>query len=73
MQIQMDFFGKTPPGEATRYIVRRYTQQLVDTILKDLEEYSLKTNLKEKSLCQLYNVLLCVEDDIKPFSEKVLR
>jgi len=47
----MDFFGKTPPGEATRYIVRRHTQTLVDTILKDLEEFSLKTNLKEKSLC----------------------
>jgi hypothetical protein len=73
MQIQIDFFGKTPPGEATRYIVRRHTQTLVDTILKDLEEFSLKTNLKEKSLCQLYNVLLCVEDDIKPFTEKVLR
>ena len=73
MQIQMDFFVQTPPGEATRYIVRRYTQQLVDTILKDLEEYSLKINLKEKSLCQLYNVLLCVEDDIKPFTEKMLR
>ena len=51
MQIQIDFFGKTPPGEATRYIVRRHTQTLVDTILKDLEEFSLKTNLKEKSLC----------------------
>jgi hypothetical protein len=38
-----------------------------------MEEFSLKTNLKEKSLCQLYNVLLCVEIDIKPHTEKILR
>ena len=49
-QVQIDFFGETPPGEATRYIVSRYTNKLVEAILKDLEEFSLKVNLKEKSL-----------------------
>ena len=49
-QVQIDFFGETPPGEATRYIVSRYTKKLVEEILKDLEEFSLKVNLKEKSL-----------------------
>ena len=29
--------------------------------------------MQEKSLCQLYNVILCVEEDIKPHTEKILR
>ena len=29
--------------------------------MKDLEEFSLKINLKEKSLNQLYNLIVCVE------------
>ena len=28
--IQIDFFGDSPPGEATRYIVGRYTKKLVE-------------------------------------------
>ena len=59
--VQIDFFGDAPPGEATRYIVSRYTNKLVEAILKDLEEFSLKVNLKEKSLNQLYNLIVCVE------------
>ena len=71
--VQIDFFGDFPPGAATRYIVSRYTQSLVENILKDLEEYSLKINLKEKSLNQLYNLIVCVEVKIQPFVEKILR
>ena len=62
--VQIDFFGETPPGEATRYIVSRHTQKLVEGILKDLEEYSLRINLKEKALNQLYNLIVCVEGKI---------
>jgi hypothetical protein len=29
--------------------------------------------MQEKSLCQLYNVILCVEEEIKPHAEKILR
>jgi hypothetical protein len=29
--------------------------------------------MQEKSLCQLYNVILCVEDAIKPHADKILR
>ena len=47
--IKIDFF-KEPPGEGSRYIVARYTKELVETILKDLSDFSLKSNLKEKSL-----------------------
>jgi hypothetical protein len=72
MNIQIDFFSK-PPGENTRYIVKRHTQQLIETILKDINDFSLKLNLLEKSLCQLYNVMLCVEIAIQPHSEKILR
>ena len=71
--VQIDFFGETPPGEATRYIVSRYTQKLVEAILKDLDDYSLKINLKEKALNQLYNLIVCVEGKIQPFAEKILR
>ena len=62
--VQIDFFGESPPGEATRYIVSRYTNKLVESILRDMEEYSLKINLKEKALNQLYNLIVCVEDKI---------
>lgn len=48
--VTIDFFGDNPPGAATRYIVGRYTKTLIENVLKDLEEYSLKINLKEKSL-----------------------
>ena len=30
MQVQIDYFGENPPGEATRYIVGKYTGQLVE-------------------------------------------
>ena len=73
MQIQIDFFGGNPPGEATRYIVSKYTGKLVEQILKDLEEFSLKTHLKEKSLNQLYNLIVCVEAQIKPYTERILK
>mmetsp|Transcript_882 Transcript_882/g.1328 ORF Transcript_882/g.1328 Transcript_882/m.1328 type:complete len:481 (+) Transcript_882:28-1470(+) len=71
--VQIDFFGETPPGEATRYIVGRYTRKLVEQVLKDLEEFSLKLNLKEKALSQLYNTIICVEGKIKPFAERILK
>jgi len=28
--VQIDFFGENPPGEATRYIVGRYTKKLLE-------------------------------------------
>lgn len=71
--ISLDFFSKAPPGEATRWIVKRYTEPLVIAILQDIHDFSLKTVQQHKSLCQLYNVILCVEGDIKPFSEKILK
>lgn len=70
--ISLDFFDK-PPGEATRYIVKRYTEQLVNTILQDINDFSLKPQALVKSLCQLYNVILCVEDSIKPHTDKIIR
>ena len=71
--ISLDFFSNAPPGEATRFIVKRYTDKLVETILQDINDFSLKIALQEKSLSQLYNVILCVEDSIKPHAEKILR
>lgn len=73
MQVKIDFFGGQPPGEATRYIVSKYTGKLVDQILKDIDEYSLKNHLKEKCLNQLYNLIVCVEGQIKPYTERILR
>lgn len=71
--ISLDFFSKAPPGEATRWIVKRYTEQLVTACLQDIHDFSLKPTMQEKSLCQLYNVILCVEDSIKPYTDKILR
>ena len=68
----MDFFEQ-PPGEGTKYIVKKYTQELVDTILKDINDFGLKVHLKEKSLSQLYNLIICVEDAIKPHCERILK
>jgi len=41
--------------------------------MKDVNDFSLKPNLQEKSLCQLYNVMLCVEQDIQNHAERILR
>lgn len=41
--------------------------------MRDLDEYSLKINLKEKALNQLYNLIVCVEAKIQPYVEKILR
>ena len=72
MQVQIDYFGDNPPGDATRYIVGKHTTELVDQILRDLDEFSLKPHLKEKSLCQLYSLIVCVEGKIKPHVERIL-
>ena len=47
--IKTDFLEN--PGEGTRYIVTKYISELVDSIFKDLNEFALKSHLKEKSLC----------------------
>jgi hypothetical protein len=49
MEIKTDFLEN--PGPNTKYIVKKYTNKLVDAIFKDLNEYALKTQLKEKTLC----------------------
>jgi hypothetical protein len=46
---------------------------LMGKLLKDLDEFSLKVNLKERCLCQLYNLIVCVEANIKPHAEKILQ
>lgn len=53
--------------------MKRYTQTLVENILQDIEQNSLKPAIQEKGLCQLYNVILCVEDAIKPHTDKILQ
>ena len=45
----------------------------MEKIMKDLDEFSLKVNLKERTLCQLYNLIICVEAGIKPHAEKILQ
>lgn len=69
--IKTDFLEN--PGEGTRYIVSKYTTQLVEAIFKDLNEFALKPHLKEKSLCQLYTLIVCIESGIKPHAEKILK
>ena len=69
--IKTDFLEN--PGHNTKYIVSKYTDKLVDAIFKDLNEYALKVHLKEKTLCQLYSLIVCVEGGIKPHVERILK
>jgi len=73
MVLTLDFFGSTVPGEGTRYVIRKHLDTLVKGILKDLQDFSLKVNLKEKTLCQLYNLIICAEDKIKPHCNQILK
>lgn len=45
----------------------------MDTILKDIQSFDLKPHLKVKSLQQLYVLIICSEDKVKPFIEKILK
>jgi hypothetical protein len=72
-QVQLDFFPKGPPGESTCYIVGKHLTRLIEMILHDIDEFSLKINLKEKTLNQLYSLIVCVEGKIKPYTEKILK
>ena len=62
-----------PVGEGTKYVVLKHMDTLMNKIMKDLDEFSLKVNLKERTLCQLYNMIICVEAGIKPHCEKILQ
>lgn len=74
MVLELDFFHKNNmPGEGTKYIIRRHVDKLMSNILKDLQDFSLKVNLKERSLCQLYNLIICAEDRIRPHSNDILK
>ena len=41
---------KGEPGDATKYIVAKHTEKIVDIVLKDIEDFSLKKPLQEKCL-----------------------
>ena len=47
--IKTDFLEN--PGEGTRYIVRKYTKELIEAIFKNIGEFALKPHLQEKNLC----------------------
>lgn len=74
-QLKIDYFkeGNLPVGAGTKNAMSRHLDALMKKILRDLNEFSLKTNLKEKSLCQLYNLIVCVEEEIKPHSSEILK
>ena len=51
MVLTLDFFNEQMPGEGTKYIIRKHLAKLVTNCLKDIHDFSLKNNLKEKSMC----------------------
>ena len=51
MVLTIDFFNDKVPGEGTKYIIKRHLPKLVQNILNDIQAFSLKNNLKERSLC----------------------
>lgn len=71
----MDYFKEQnlPVGKGTKNAISRHMDALMKKIMRDLNEFSLKTNLKQKSLCQLYNLIICVEEDIKPHCAEILK
>lgn len=73
MVLEIDFFQGQVPGEGTRYIVRKHLDKIVKNILKDVQTFSLKSNLKEKTLAQLYNAIVCAEHKIKPHCNDILK
>jgi hypothetical protein len=46
---------------------------LVKGIMKDVQDFSLKKHLMEKSLSQLYNLIVCCEHKIKPHCSDILK
>lgn len=46
---------------------------LVRSIMKDIQAFSLKKHLMEKSLSQLYNLIICCEHKIKPHCAEILK
>jgi hypothetical protein len=75
MVLQIEFFPSdgSLPGPGTRYIIKKHLDTLVRNILKDLQDFSLKVNLKERTLCQLYNLIICAEERIKPHCNEILK
>ena len=73
MVLKIDFFEDKVHGEGTKWVVRKHLPTLVSGIMKDIDAFSLKVNLKEKSLCQLYNLIVCAESRIKPHCSEILK
>ena len=73
--MKIDYFPEKnlPVGEGTSNVINRHLPALMKKILRDLSEFSLKSNLKEKSLCQLYSMIICVEGKIKPHVCEILK
>jgi len=51
--LKIDYFSEKdiPVGAGAKWVINRHLSTLVKNILRDLKEFSLKSNLKEKSLC----------------------
>ena len=61
------------PGDGTKYVVRKHMDTLVKGIMKDIADFSLKKHLMEKSLTQLYTLIVCCEHKIKPHCSAILK
>jgi hypothetical protein len=74
-KLKIDYFPEKslPVGPGTSNAIKRHLDSLISKILRDLNEFSLKANLKEKSLCQLYNLIVCAESSIKPHCSQILK
>lgn len=75
MTLKIDYWQQKdlPVGKGTNNVINRHLDALMKKIVRDLNEFSLKSNLKEKSLCQLYNLIICVESNIKPHCADILK
>mmetsp|Transcript_34058 Transcript_34058/g.33598 ORF Transcript_34058/g.33598 Transcript_34058/m.33598 type:complete len:329 (-) Transcript_34058:618-1604(-) len=71
-EFQIRFF-KERPGKGTRYIVAKHSKEILKQVLTDTGTFSLKENLRQKCYDQLYNLVICCEESIKPHSQDILK
>lgn len=54
-------------------MISKHAPELLKTMIADISLYSIKDNLKEKCFDQIYNLVICCEENIKPLSNDLLK